>query len=118
MSYVQRLLDLFKITKRPAKSLPSPILLLARNRSGISQTRISNEVIAKLPQIRQTDEPEETYVRVLVDAIVKEILENGKIEVAVNPGAVTTIVTGTSPVGPIAGSGQNPAPFKATGVIQ
>jgi len=118
MSYTERLLDLFKITKRPSKSVPSPLLLLSKSRSGISQTRIANKVISKLPQIRQTDEPEETYVRVLVDAIVKEILENGKIEVAINPGAITTIVTGTSPVGPIAGSGQNPAPVKAVGIMQ
>lgn len=102
-------------TQLPKLSLPQ--ILATALRPGLNDTTLANAVISRFNEIGIPNGPlvegspnvMEAFVRVFADEIVNAIQTQMRIDVAVDPGIVV-VSTGTSPAGPIAATGSNPAP--------
>lgn len=103
LSNLKKLLSFKSVS---SQSIPSPLILAASNRSGLSETRVYNKVIESMKKmdIPVGDMPDgspnlyTTLTYIIIQEILNDIRENAKIQVAIEPfGNVTT--TGTDAVG-------------------
>ena len=109
-----------------APTIPTPLILAgAPKRSGLSPTRVASRIISRkgeagipvgvLPS--GSVNPEEIMWRIAVEEIIKELQENGIINVAIAPG-ITLSAAGVGPLGPVSVFGSTIVMSKAYGVIQ
>lgn len=96
-----------------AKPLPSPIVLLGRNRSGMSAIRVTNRVLEQkqklgLP-VGTRDNGEANYddqmIQVIVKEVIREIKENAVIQVSIDPSTAIVTAAGGNSGGPVTVAG-------------
>lgn len=107
MSAFNKILKLDSLGKTPP--VPPPLIIAgSQNRSGLSATRIASRIIARKsetgvnpgPLPSGVENPDDIMIRIMVEEIIKDLIENSIITVAVNPGTTITGV-GASPSGPV-----------------
>lgn len=94
----------FKSVK--SQSIPTPLVLAASSRTGISETRVYNKMVEHMKKLDipvgnlpdGSPNPNAILIYLLIQEIYNDIRENAKIQVAIEPfGNVTA--TGTDAVG-------------------
>jgi hypothetical protein len=103
LSNIKNLLG-FKSVK--SQSIPTPLILAASSRTGISETRVYNNMINHMKKLDipvgnlpdGSPNPNAILIYLLIQEIYNDIRENAKIQVAIEPfGNVTA--TGTDAIG-------------------
>jgi hypothetical protein len=90
MSILSKISELLKFPKVPRKPLPTPLILLGENRSGISQLRTYQNVLARENEIYESDRPDNKLIEIIIEEIYNDILTNMVVEIAVPPNAIVT----------------------------
>jgi hypothetical protein len=94
----------FKSVK--SQSIPTPLVLAASSRTGISETRVYNKMVEHMKKLDipvgnlpdGSPNPNAILIYLLIQEIYNDIRENAKIQVAIEPfGNVTA--TGTDAIG-------------------
>ena len=124
---VKYISSLFTSLDRPVQSTPKELLLTGTlRRSGLSYLDLASEIIAAQEQagipiglLRDGSENiVEKMEAIRVQKIVEHLITQGLIEVVIPPAAIQVNVTGMAGVIPVVGTGINPLPIKARGVIK
>jgi hypothetical protein len=117
---------LFNFKTTPTPPVPLPLILTGvQTRDGISAQRVASNIIARKAEaglpvgVLPNGEPnnDEILERIRIEEIFKELLENGKIIVAIPPGS-TIVANGASPSGPVTVVGSSTTIHKGFGIIQ
>lgn len=123
LSIIQKTID-----TNGAKSIdvPAPLILTGFNfRDGLSARDITKEIITRKSEIGVpvgnlpdgSESIDEKMIFIIVDTIIKKILQDAKITIIIPPGVPIT-ATGTSPAGPVAVQGITSANAIGYGIIQ
>ncbi len=124
VSAFDKILKLDSIGKTPP--IPAPLILVgAENRPGLSPTKIASRIIARkaeagipigtLPSGEVS--PDDIMIRIIVEEIIKAILEDSKITTTTSMGQAIT-AAGTSAAGPVTVFGSTITLGNGYGVIQ
>lgn len=119
-----KILKLDSIGKTPP--VPAPLILVgAENKPGLSSTKIASRIIARkseagipigtLPSGEVS--PDDIMIRIIVEEIVKALIEDSKITITTSMGQAIT-AAGTSAAGPVAVYGSTITLGNGYGVIQ
>ena len=109
-----------------ATSMPTPLIMVGTPiRSGLSPTKIATEIIKRKSEAglpvgalpSGAANPDEIMERIRIEEIVKAILEDMIISVAIPPG-ITMTAAGVSAAGPVSVFGSTITITKAYGVAQ
>jgi hypothetical protein len=123
---LNKLSKLFNFRTTPTPPVPLPLILTgAPRRDGISAQRVASNIIARKAEaglpvgVLPNGEPnnDEILERIRIEEIFKELLQNGKIIVAIPPGS-TVIANGASPAGPVTVVGASTTIHNGFGIIQ
>lgn len=112
-----------------SKSLevPSPLLLLSKNRNGLSAREMARDVIIRQSQAGApvglledgSDSISEKMERIRMEVIVEHLLKNGKISITIPPGSIQIASAGVAAPGfPVTTNGYNITPTFGYGIIQ
>lgn len=109
--------------------MPVPAILLiceVFNKPGLSAIRLTANIIKRLPEagietgVNVDGSPNQInqFVRVISEEIVNHIHDAAKVSLVMKPGAVISLGSGTSPVGPVVVTSTNIMPSSGAGLIQ
>lgn len=109
-----------------APDIPKPILLLSKEKNGLSAREMAREVIIRQAEAGAPvglledgqESVSEKMERIRMEVIVKHLLQNGKISVAIPPFSINVIGQGESAVGPVSVKATNIKPVYGNGIIQ
>jgi len=85
---IDKIRNLFKLPKPRQASIPPPLILKAKTRSGTSQTRVAERVFTRENEIFDSDQPHRQAYRIIIEEVLKEIRENAVVEIAIPPNAI------------------------------
>lgn len=123
---LNKLSRLFNFRTTPTPSVPLPLILTGvPRRDGISAQRVASNIIARKQEaglpvgVLPNGEPnnDEILERIRIEEIFKELLENGKIVVAIPPGS-TVIANGVNGGGPVTVVGASATIHNGFGILQ
>jgi hypothetical protein len=123
---LNNLSKLFNFRTTPTPPIPLPLILTGvPKRDGISAQRVASNIIARKAEaglpvgVLPNGEPnnDEILERIRLEEIFRELLENGKIIVAIPPGS-TIIANGGNAGGPITVVGSSTTIHNGFGIIQ
>lgn len=116
---LQRLGSLLNIKPRGVpKSIPPFLLLSAQFRGGLSPNRVSSRVFQREKEIYSADEPHRVMYSIIIEEVMKDIQENGVIEVAIPPGTPLVVAAGGNAGGPIVVNGTTTNFLGGKGVLR
>ena len=103
------ILGVFKLTQKPARQIPPPLLLIGKNlRPGMSARNLAGRVISRMESegnipmgdvFKDGSNTEAKKIRIMSEEIVSMIQTEAKVDIAIDPGAIQ--VTSTGSAGPI-----------------
>ncbi len=107
-SVLSYLLSLFKVPNTTSNTMPLPLILASKSRPGLSPTQIASRIIKRQseaglnvgPLPSGLTNPAEIMERIRVEEIVKALITESKIDVAIQPGTLLQ-ATGGNAGGPI-----------------
>lgn len=107
-SVLSSLLSLFKVPNTTSNTMPLPLILASKSRPGLSPTQIASRIIERQseaglnvgPLPSGLTNPAEVMERIRVEEIVKALITESKIDVAIQPGTLLQ-ATGGNAGGPI-----------------
>lgn len=107
-SVLEGLSNLFKVPSTTTQKMPSPVILATSNRPGMSPTEIASRIIKRqseaglpvgdLPSGKVS--PAEIMERIRIEEIVKSLVSESRIDVAIQPGTFIQ-ATGANAGGPV-----------------
>ncbi|MCD8206307.1 MAG: hypothetical protein LUD72_00050 [Bacteroidales bacterium] len=131
MGWVDKISDqvsnLFSTTRQATPSLPSMMVdVETKQRPGLSAIALTTAVIQRLPEagIDTGPNPDGSenqvlqVLRILVEELIQEIKDNGKITVTLSPGTIVSQGTGANAGGPVTVISQNILYAQGTGLLE
>lgn len=115
---LEKILNLFKIPTPPTIPIPSFVLLNAQKRGGLSAIRLANKVIGRESEILGTETPHQEMLRVICEELIREIQENGVVEIGVQPSGQVTCVGVTASGIPLTAQGTMVTVQKGIGILK
>lgn len=123
----ERLKNLFSLPKPKLPSIP-PVLLMvgSKIRPGLSSKTIASNIIRRQSEIGAHIGPmadgsenvmEKMYV-IIVEEIINAIVNQAKVDIVLDPGAINIIANGANAGGPVVVQGQNILPVSGDGTIR
>lgn len=125
-TFLNTISKLFDGVKIPAKPIsPLQILIGGNLRSGLSAKRITANAISRFGEINAPTGPmpdgspniTEGIIQIVVEEVIKDILENGKIQIVIPPSAIQVTGSGGNAGGPIVVQSTNVPIVSGYGII-
>lgn len=98
--------------------LPPTLLLNASFRGGLSANRIAGNAFEREKEILSADEPHRAMYKIIIEEVIKDIQENGIIEIAVPQGTPFVLAQGGNVGGPIIVQGTVVNTMSGRGVLR
>lgn len=125
-SLISKIKNITSLNVSSPKPIPFPLVLLGRNRSGLSSIRITNRILEKkqklgVPTGTRDDGSlniDDKIIEIIVKEVIREFKENAVIQVSIDPATAIVTAAGGNAGGPVSVAGTVTNIQTGVGIIQ